>query len=393
MDKTQKNLGLLSTCQALLFVNNSVLTTVNGLAGYALAQDKALATLPVTSYFVGSALSALPVSFLMKRHGRRFGFVTGALFAMLGAVLCAVAVYGGYFWLLCAGTLVLGVYFASAQYYRFAAAEVVPTHAKSTAISLVLAGGIVGGFLGPETTKLTRDAVTDHLYVGAYGSLVFFALLAVVVLRFLEVPPLSAEERKDAGRPISQIARQPAFVVAVLCGVIAYGTMNLLMTATPLAMVACEHPFSDAAFVIQWHMVAMFAPSFVTGTLIKRVGLVPVMFGGAGLIAVCAVVALTGIDVAHFWIALVLLGVGWNFLYIGATTLLTDAHTPAERAKVQGVNDMIIFVTMVVSSASAGALFTYRGWQIMNAVSLPFVALAMSALVWLWVVRRRAAAA
>ena len=389
MDKAKKNVGLLSACQALLFVNNAVLITVNGLAGYALASNKALATLPVTTYFVGSALTALPVSLLMKRYGRRAGFSAGAACAMLGALICAIAVYTANFWVLCAGTLVLGVYFAAAQYYRFAAAESVPPDFKSTAISLVLASGIIGGFVGPETSKLTRDIVPGHLYAGAYFSLVFFALLAIVLQRWLDLTPLSAEEAKGSGRPMSQIARQPAFVVAVLCGVVSYGVMNLLMTGTPLAMVACDHPFNDAAFVIQWHLVAMFAPSLITGTLIRRVGLVPIMAAGALLIAACTAVALSGIDVMHFWLALVLLGLGWNFMYVGATTLLTEAHTPAERAKVQGVNDMAIFVTMVVSSASAGALFTAQGWQTMNALAIPFIAIAGAGLLWLALTRRR----
>jgi MFS family permease len=388
MDKAKKNLGLLCACQALLLINNSVLITVNGLAGYALASNKALATLPVTTYFLGSALTTLPVSMLMKRYGRRAGFGLGAACAILGALVCAYAVYAGSFMLLCAGTLILGVYFAAGQYYRFAAAEVAPAHLKSVAISLVLAGGILGGFIGPETAKLTREWVTGQVYAGAYFSLVLFALVCFALLRWLEVPPLSKAEAASTGRPFGAIARQPAFVVAVLCGTVSYGVMNLLMTATPLAMAACQHPFSDAAFVIQWHMVAMFLPSFVTGTLIQRVGLVPIMLCGAVLMGLCAAVALSGIEVMHFWLALVLLGVGWNFMYVGATSLLTEAHGPSERAKVQGVNDMAIFATMVLSSLSAGALFTYQGWQLMNALSVPFVVLAMAGLGWLTLSRR-----
>ncbi|HEV7802710.1 MAG TPA: MFS transporter [Burkholderiales bacterium] len=393
MELSKKNVSLLSACQALLLVNNSILITVNGLAGYALASNKTLATLPVTSYFLGSALSTLPVSLLMKRYGRRAGFSAGAACGMLGALLCAMAIYSRNFWLLCAGTLVLGIYFASGQYYRFAAAEVVPPSFKATAISLVLAGGIVGGFLGPETSKITRDLVAGHLYAGAYFSLVVFALLTILVVSRLEIPRLSAADAHDAGRPISQIARQPAFVVAVLCAVVGYGVMNLLMTGTPLAMVACQHPFSAAAFVIQWHMVGMFAPSFVTGSLIKRFGLLPIMIVGAILMGACVTVSLLGVDVVNFWIALVLLGVGWNFMYLGATTLLTETHTPAERGKVQGVNDMAVSFTMVLSSLSVGALFTYQGWQVMNALAAPFVAIAAISIVWLALVRRARPAA
>lgn len=389
MDASRKNVAVLAGCQALLLVNNSILITVNALAGYALAPDKALATLPVTAYFVGSALTTLPLSLLMKHIGRRAGFTVGAASGMLGSMLCAWSIYVHNFWLLCLGTLVLGAYFAAGQYYRFAAADAAPADFKSKAISLVLAGGIVGGFIGPETSKLTNDLVTGYTYVGPFFSLIGFALLAILTLYWLDIPPLSEAERKDAGRPIVEIAKQPAFIVAVLCGMMGYGVMNLLMTATPLAMVGHQHPFSDAAFVIQWHLVGMFAPSFVTGSLIQRFGLMNIMLTGVVLNFVCVAIALMGVDVMNFWFALVLLGVGWNFMYVGATTLLTESHTPAERAKVQGVNDAAIFITMVVSSLSAGALFTYQGWQTMNVYAVPFLILAGAAILWFVATRRR----
>jgi MFS family permease len=388
MDKAKKTVALLSTCQALLLVNNSILITVNALAGFALATNKGIATLPVTSYFLGAALAAYPASMLMKRYGRQVGFTAGAACGVAGALLGAIAIYVQSFWLLCAGTLVLGAYFASGQFYRFAAAEAVPQDYKAKAISLVLAGGIVGGFVGPETSKFTRDIVEGHLYAGPYFSLVGFALITMIVVRWLDIPPLSAAESKSEGRPIGVIARQPAFIVAVLCGVVSYGVMNLLMTATPLAMVACQHPFDAAAFVIQWHLIGMFAPSFVTGSIIRKIGLLPVMIIGGVLMAVCVAIAVSGIEVTNFWLALVLLGVGWNFMYLGATTLLTEAHTPAERGKVQGVNDMAISFTMVLSSLSVGALFTYQGWQTMNLLAVPFVAIAACAVLWLAVARR-----
>ncbi|HSB48538.1 MAG TPA: MFS transporter, partial [Burkholderiales bacterium] len=380
MDVAKRNVAVLAVCQGLLLVNNSVLITVNALAGFALAPDKALATLPVTLYFVGSALTTIPLSFMMKRHGRRAGFTLGAAFAVLGSLICATAVYAASFWLLCLGVLVLGGYFAAAQYYRFAAADSAPADFKATAISLVLAGGIVGGFVGPETSKRTIELLAGHLYAGAYLSLVGFALLSVLVLRWLAIPALSDTERMSAGRPLAEIARQPAFVVALLCATIAYGVMNLLMTTTPLAMIACEHPFSDAAFVIQWHIVGMFAPSFVTGTLIKRFGLATVMLAGVILNVACVAIALSGVEVMNFWLAMLLLGIGWNFMFIGATALLTESHTPAERAKVQGVNDAAIFVTLVASSLSSGALFTFQGWETMNRWALPVLAVAGAAI-------------
>jgi MFS family permease len=393
VDVARKNVAVLAVCQGLLLVNNSVLITVNALAGFALAPDKALATLPVTLYFVGSALTTIPLSFMMKRHGRRAGFTLGAAFAVLGSLICAAAVYAASFWLLCLGVLVLGGYFAAAQYYRFAAADSAPAEFKATAISLVLAGGIVGGFVGPETSKRTIDLLAGHLYAGAYFSLVGFALLSVLVLRWLAIPALSDTERMSAGRPLAEIARQPAFIVALLCATIAYGVMNLLMTTTPLAMIAHEHPFSDAAFVIQWHIVGMFAPSFVTGTLIKRIGLATVMLAGVLLNVACVAIALSGVEVMNFWLAMLLLGIGWNFMFIGATALLTESHTPAERAKVQGVNDAAIFVTLVASSLSSGALFTLQGWDAMNRWALPVLAVAGAAILWLAWMRRHPARA
>ena len=387
----KKNVAVLALCQGLLLVNNSVLITVNALTGFALAPDKALATLPVTMYFVGSALTTIPFSFMMKRYGRRAGFTLGAGFAILGSLICAGAIYAANFWLLCLGVLVLGGYFAAGQYYRFAAADTAPADFKATAISLVLAGGIVGGFIGPETSKRTIDLLSGHLYAGAYLSLVGFSLLTVLALHWLRLPGLSEAERASAGRPLAEIARQPVFIVAVICATIAYGVMNLLMTTTPLAMVACEHPFSDAAFVIQWHIVGMFAPSFVTGTLIKRFGLATILLAGVVLNAACVVVALSGVAVMNFWLAMLLLGIGWNFMFIGATALLTESHTPAERAKVQGVNDAAIFVTLVASSLSSGALFTLQGWDAMNRWALPVLAVAAAAVLWLVWVRRRAA--
>jgi MFS family permease len=383
MDPTRKNVAVLAVCQGLLLANNSALVTVNALVGYSLATDKTLATLPVTAYFVGSMLTTLPLSLLMKRYGRRAGFTLGAVFAVLGSLLCAAAVYIGSFWLLCFGVLVLGAYLAAAQYYRFAAADAAPPEFKSQAISLVLAGGLVGGFLGPEASKLAKDVMAGHAYVGVYFVLIAFAVLSMLVLRWLDIPSLTASERKEAGRPIGEIARQPAFVVAVLCGMVSYGVMNLIMTATPLAMVACQHPFGDAAFVIQWHFISMFAPSFVTGKLIQRFGLGTILLTGVALNVGCVAVALSGLAVAHFWVALVLVGLGWNFMFVGATTLLTECHTPAERAKVQGVNDAVIFTMLVVSSLSSGALFTYQGWQVMNASALPFLLLAGLGVFWL----------
>ena len=388
MDKAQKNVALLSACQGLLLTNNSILIATHALAGYALAADKALATLPLTAYIIGAALTTMPASLLMRRLGRRTGFTLGAAFGIAGALICAWAAFAHHFWLLCAGALVLGVYNATGQYYRFAAADSASADFKSKAISLVLAGGIVGGILGPETSKISKDFFVQAAFAGSYLSLGVFCLLAIGLILLIDIPPLTVAERKESGRPLTAIARQPAFLVAVLSAVVGYGVMNLLMTATPLAMVACQHPFSDAAFVIQWHVIAMFAPSFFTGTLIKRFGVVNVMLTGVVLNFGCIAVALAGLEVAHFWAAMVLVGVGWNFMFIGATALLTECHTPSERGKVQGANDLAIFVTMIATSLSSGLLFTLQGWELMNQLAVPFLLLTGVAMLWLAAVSR-----
>jgi MFS family permease len=388
MDSAKKNVALLSACQGLLLTNNSILIATNGLAGYALAADKAFATLPVTAYIVGAALTTMPASLLMRRLGRRAGFALGAVFGIVGALICAYAAFAHDFWLLCAGALVLGIYNATGQYYRFAAADSASIDFKSKAISLVLAGGIVGGIIGPETSKITKDFFAHAAFAGSYLSLGVFCLLAIALMSMIDIPPLTLAEQKESGRPLSVIARRPAFIVAVLSAIIGYGVMNLLMVATPLAMMACQHPYSDAAFVIQWHVIAMFAPSFFTGALIKRFGVINVMLAGVVLNLGCIGVALAGLEVAHFWTAMVLVGVGWNFMFIGGTTLLTECHTPSERGKVQGANDLAIFITMTVTSLSSGLLFTLQGWKLMNQLAVPFLLLTGAAMLWLAALRR-----
>ena len=255
----------------------------------------------------------------------------------------------------------------------------------------MLAGGIAGGILGPETSKLTKDIIADAAFAGSYLSLAGFCLLAIGVLSLIRIPRLSVAEQRDTGRALSVIARQPEFLVAVMSAVVGYGVMNLLMTATPLAMAACQLPFSDAAFVIQWHVIAMFAPSFVTGDLIRRFGVLNIMLLGVLLSLGCVAAALSGVEVLNFWLALVLVGLGWNFMFIGGTTLLTECHTPSERGKVQGANDLAIFATMTVSSLSSGLLFTLKGWMLMNRLAVPFLLLAGGAVLWLAMRRRRLA--
>jgi MFS family permease len=365
----------------MLFTNNSTMIAINGLAGLALAPHAGLATLPVTCWILGGAIGTMPASLHMKRVGRQRGFTLGTLWGFAGALICSSAIAWHSFWLLCLGTLVWGVYNAYGQYYRFAAADAASGDFKPVAISLVLAGGLVGGILGPTLSRFTIDLGGVH-FLGAYASLMGFALVTVVLLRFIRIPSPTASEQASSGRPLLEIAAQPKFIVAVLAGAIGYGVMNFVMTSTPIAMQVCGHSYGDTAFIISSHVVGMFAPSFVTGPLIKRIGVLPVLFIGSLLNMLAIGIALSGISVAQFWWALVIIGVGWNFLYIGGTTLLTQTYRPEERAKAQGANDQSIFIMMAISSFTSGLTVTSGGWQRVNMVALPLVAIVAVAIAW-----------
>jgi len=383
----RKNIALLAAAQALLLTNGVMLIAINGLLGLQLASDKRLATLPITTYVIGGALATLPAAFFMKRHGRRAGFMLGAGLGMFGALISVFAVSVGSFWLLCLGTVFAGIYNAFGQQYRFAAADAAPLDWKGKAISLTLAGGILGGVIGPEVGKLTRTLL-EPTYLASYGALIGFAALSILIASRLDIPPLSASEQNAVGRPWRQIARQPAFIVAVLAAACGYGVMNLLMTATPLAMDICGLPFADTAFILQWHVIAMFAPSFFTGGLIKRFGVLNILIVGAGLMFVCIGIALSGVTLMHFWWALVLLGIGWNFLFIGGTTLLTETYRSEEMAKVQGSNDFIVLGVQGLTSLSSGVLISSEGWASLNTYALPMVAMTALASMLLWLHRR-----
>jgi MFS family permease len=385
-----RNVGMLAACQALLFTNNSTLIAINGLAGLALAPNPALATLPVTCWVAGGALATLSASHYMKRVGRQAGLIRGTAIGIVGALICALAVWQASFWLLCFGALVFGGFNAFGQYYRFVAAEVAPPDFRATAVSLVLAGGLVGGILGPTTSRFTVDLIGPR-FTGAYLALIVFILVTMAILSRIRVPDLTPEQQAAKGRPMSEIAKQPKYVVAVMAGAISYGVMNFLMTSTPLAMRVCGHPYGDAAFVISAHVVAMFAPSFFTGALIKRFGVIQVMLVGAALNVAAIAMALAGVDVANFLWSLVLLGVGWNFLYIGATTLLTETYRPEERAKAQGYNELSIFVMMALSSFFSGVIVTNAGWEKLNYAATPLIVVVTLALVYLFFQMRKRA--
>jgi len=379
MISARRAVTLLATAQALLLTNGVLLVAVNGLAGYALASEKRFATLPIVAYVLGSALTTLPASHFMRARGRRAGFLLGATAGMLGGALGALAMAMQSFVLLLAATFCSGIYQAFGQYLRFAAAEVAPADFKSRAISLTLAGGIVGGFLGPWIGRQTLD-LTATRFLASYASLIGLAFLSLLIAASLRFPAQSEDEVHGHARPLSEIARQPTFLVAVLAATVGYGVMNLLMSATPLAMEFCGLGFGDASFVLQWHVIGMFAPSFFTGWLITRLGVLPVLFGGAGVMAVCLAIALSGQSLMHFWWALLLLGLAWNFLFVGGTTLLTEAYLPAEKAKTQGFNDFLVFVTMALSSFTSGVVVTSSGWSMLNQLAIPFIALTFFAL-------------
>lgn len=392
MPTSRRDIFLLACCQALLLINASALISMNGLVGFSLAQTKALATFGATTYVLGSALATMPMSLWMGKVGRRTGFMAGAGANIAGCIVGTLALQAGSFALFCVATGIIGIYNAVGLQYRFAAAEVAAPGDRAKAISLVLAGGVVGGVVGPEATTLTRDLFAMP-FQGSFVMMAAFALIALFVQSRVHVPPPPHEERTGKGRSLAQIARQPTFVVAVVAGALSYGLMNLLMTATPIAMSFCGHPFGAAAIVIEWHVVGMYAPGFVTGSLIRRFGTLPIILAGAALTAAGVAVALNGITVAHFVLSLVLIGVGWNFMYTGGTTLLTETYRPSERARTQGLNDFIVFATMGVSSLASGALVTTSGWETMNRAALPVLGLISASVLWLAWIRRRAPAA
>jgi MFS family permease len=333
-------------------------------------------------YVVGGALSTGLVAKMQARFGRKASFQLGLLVALGSALLCAYAAIHKDFWLLCFATVVAGYYNANAGLYRFAAAELSEPAWREKAVSLVMAGGLIGAVLGPNLAAQTRTLM-DAPFAGAYLALAVVALISMAVLSFVSFPPPPPLKKGDGGRPLSEIMRQPVFIVAAVAGSLGYGVMNLLMAATPIAMQQCNLPFSDVALVLEWHVIGMFAPGFFTGHLIKRFGALPIMGVGVLLNALCIAIALSGIDLHQFLAALFLLGVGWNFLFTGSTTLSLQTYTPAEKDRAQGALNFFMFATLAITSFASGVLVTTRGWTLLNIGSLVPVALTGAALVWL----------
>jgi MFS family permease len=378
----KKNLGLLATCQGLYLTNNVVFIAINGLVGLALAPFGWMATLPVMGYVVGGALSTGIVARTQQRFGRKASFQAGLAVALASALLCAYAAAGRNFWLLCFATVVAGYYNANAGLYRFAAAELAPLAVRERAVSLVMAGGLLGAVVGPNLAARTRD-VFSVPFAGAYLALAAVALLAMALMAFIEFPPGPVHTASHVGRPLSQIMRQPVFIVAGVSGALAFGVMNLLMAATPIAMQQCSMPFSDAALVLQWHVIGMFVPGFFTGNLIKRFGPLPIMGVGVALNVGCVLVALSGVQLHQFVVSSLLLGVGWNLLFTGSTTLSLSAYAPEEKNRAEGALNLLVFVTLAVSSLASGVLVTTQGWTLLNYGSLVPLTLTAGALLWL----------
>lgn len=380
-----RSLIILSLAQGLLTLNNVTLIAINGLQGQALAPDPELATLPVAAFVAGAALNALPASWYMQRHGRRAGFRLGVVLGLLGNLIALVGALNRNFLLICAGSLLCGVQNAFGQQYRFAAADSVCDEKKSRAISLTLAGGILGGILGPEVGKWTRTLI-EPAFAASYAALALVALLSWLLLGQLRMPlPAETAVQNGAtpGRPWNQILFQPLYLVAVLSATTGYGVMNLLMSATPLVMMGCHHPFDSAAFVLEWHVLGMFVPSFFTGSWIQRFGVERVLLAGVLLLGGCLAIALDGTSLDHFWWSLLLLGVAWNFLYIGGTTLLTLCHRPGEQALAQGWNDSLVFGVQTITALSSGVIANRSGWDGLIHGALPATLLAALAILWL----------
>ena len=385
-----QHLLLLAVAQGLFLTNNVTFIAINGLVGLSLAPVGWMATLPVMGYVVGGALSTSLVTRTQQRFGRKASFQMGLLVALGSALLGAWAVWQQSFWWLVCATVIAGYYSANAQLYRFAAAELCQPDYREKAVSLVMAGGLLGAVVGPNLAKQTRTLL-EVPFVGPYLALAVVALLSLIVLQFIEFPQAKAPSHDDAqGRPMPQIMGQPVFIVAAMAASLGYGVMNLLMAATPLAMQVCGLSFEDTAWVLEWHVIGMFAPGFVTGHLIKRFGVLQVMGVGVLLNFGCIAIALSGTDFHDFVWALFLLGVGWNFLFTGSTTLSMTAYRPEEKNRAQGAINFFVFATMALTSFASGALVTTQGWAWLNWGSLLPVALTGLALAWLALRRQTA---
>jgi MFS family permease len=388
---------VLTTAQALGGASPAIVVSLGGLVGQQLSTNPALSTLPISVFNLGMAIGTLPAAYIMKRFGRRAGYTAGAILGTIGGLVAAGGIYKEIFYLFCIGTLIAGFYASYVQSYRFAVTDGAPDAIKPRLISWVMLGGLGAAIIGPQTVIWTRDVFVTAPFAGSFVAQSVLAFLALPVIWFLRKPPepkitikstatqthQSAESDQPLPpRSLKEIAKQPKFIVAVTSGVVSYSLMSFVMTAAPIAMVGCGHTVGEAALGIQWHVLAMFAPSFVTGRLIQRFGTTAVTSLGLILLALSAVVGLSGLGLTHFWLALVLLGVGWNFGFVGATTMVTACHRPNERNKVQALNDFLVFGSVAASSFSAGKLLSVAGWETLNYWVFPGVAIVFALMAW-----------
>lgn len=376
--RARRNAFVLSAAQALYMVGATIQITVSGLVGYLLADDKSLSTFPVTAYVLGTLIATVPASMFMRRVGRRRGFMLGATLGILSAALAAFAIFTSSFWLFCFAMSLSGGYQAFAQYYRFAAADTASAAFRPKAISWVLAGGLIAAFVAPQIVIYSKDALAPETFAGTFIASAIVAVVAMAVLAFVDIPgnAATADEADIPPRSLREILRQAKLRIAILTGMVSYGSMTFVMTATPLAMVASDHSVKSAALAIQWHIVAMFAPSFFTGHLIQRFGRERIVLAGMVLLACAGLVAVSGQAIWQFNLVLILLGMGWNFGYIGSTTMVTDCHRPEERNKVQAINEFMVFGFVALASYSSGKILHEAGWTSVAVAFLPFVALA-----------------
>ena len=389
--RAKRNVLRLATAQALAGANASVVFATGAIIGSTLSPDPALATVPISVFVVGMAAGTLPSGWLSRTYGRKWAFIAGSGCGAAAGVVAAGALMLQSFVLYCVATLFAGLYAAVVQSFRFAAADTASPAFRPRALSWVMAGGVFSGVLGPQLVTLTMNVWAPHLFVASYLAQAVVAVLAMAVLSGVELP---RPQRIDLarGRPLAEIARQPRFIVAVVCGVVTYSLMNLVMTSAPLAMKMCGLPLTTSNNALQWHIVAMFAPSFFTGSLITRFGAPRVVAAGLALLAAAAAVGLSGITASHFLVGLVLLGLGWNFGFVGASALVLETHRPEERHKVQSFNDLLVFGTMALGSFASGHLLVAFGWALVNWVVFPPVAVALAVLTAAALTRRRVAA-
>lgn len=376
----RRDVWLLFFCQALMNASVVGQVAMGALIGHSLADDKSLATLPMALQMAATMAASIPAGIVFARLGRKIGFVLGALAGIAGSLIFAAGVWQADFVLYCLGALPAGLGFGIAQHYRFAAAEVASPAYRPRAIALVMAGGILAAIFGPELVKHSRELLLPYLFLGTYLALACLPVVCLVLLSIVRLPP--PPPRPKVATPLREIVSRPAFITAAVVGAVAYGTMNLLMTVTPIEMMLCGFGVGASTTVIQAHAVAMFAPGFVTGRLIARFGAPRVVAWGTALTAACVAVAFMGASFWHFTVALVLLGVGWNFMFVGATNLLTESHRPEERMRAQAANDFIVFGTVTCTALASGAIHAGAGWVVLNLLVLPALAIALALMAW-----------